>query len=261
MRFCRYILRTTDPDGAQVFYSRLLGWQVQRQSVGGLFFVNPSDGGNPQPVAELGVLPERARALGAPPHWLGVIAVPDLSTYTQRLIQLGAEQRGPVQGQSQAGRDLVVLRDPQGAPLGLCSSGADPLEPSSAVAWHQLVVPDPDQAWSQYASLFGWQSVSIGDGGPDFGALRIFAQQPGDAPSGGIISNARTPQVHTQWLYGLRVFDVDKALDRVRALGGRVAAEPRALPGSTRFAVCEDAQGAAFALREDPSASPRVVEG
>ncbi len=52
------------------------------------------------------------------------------------------------------------------------------------------------------------------------------------------------------WLYYVTVRDIDAALERVRAKGGKVLNGPMEVPGETpaRIAQCMDPQGAAFAL-------------
>ena len=57
------------------------------------------------------------------------------------------------------------------------------------------------------------------------------------------------PHIHPHWLFHFRVPALDAAVDRVRAGGGLVAATFE-LPDGRRIAVCDDPQGAAFALEE-----------
>jgi catechol 2,3-dioxygenase-like lactoylglutathione lyase family enzyme len=68
-RFCHYELRTTDVEVARTFYSELLGAGFWAEGVG------------------IGALPGQAAARGAPPHWLGHIAVNDVVETTLRLVQ------------------------------------------------------------------------------------------------------------------------------------------------------------------------------
>jgi uncharacterized protein len=53
--------------------------------------------------------------------------------------------------------------------------------------------------------------------------------------------------VHPHWLFHLRVDALDLALDAVKA-GGGVVVGPVTLPTGERLAICDDPQGAAFAL-------------
>ena len=58
---------------------------------------------------------------------------------------------------------------------------------------------------------------------------------------------AGRPGVHPHWLFHFRVPALEPAMDAVRA-GGGVVLPPVTLPGGARVAVCDDPQGAAFAL-------------
>lgn len=239
MRFTWYELRTTDPEAAAPFYSAVAGWEVQRREGGFLFHRRG------EPLAGLSLLPEQARARGAPANWLGLISVPDVEEVTQRLIAAGAERLGPVRRDG-AG-DLAVLRAPQGEVIGL---GSGARGPSRAVAWHELHTADAERSWSLYSGLLGWSSTEEPAPLADIGPYRTFAWEESGDSVGGMSSLARRPQIHPHWLYYLEVADLDQALAQVGALGGRIADGPRTLAGGDRTAYCEDAQGAAFGLRE-----------
>ena len=50
------------------------------------------------------------------------------------------------------------------------------------------------------------------------------------------------------WLHYVRVADVDRAVDAVKANGGTLCHGPVDVAGGNRIAQCQDPQGAAFAL-------------
>jgi hypothetical protein len=52
------------------------------------------------------------------------------------------------------------------------------------------------------------------------------------------------------WMLYIRVPDVDKAAERVKALGGKILHGPVDVPGGDRIAQCADPQSAAFALHQ-----------
>lgn len=106
-RFVRYQLRTTDVDAAHSFYRELLGDGFWRDGV------------------DVGPLPARAAARGAPSHWLGYIGVDDVVGAELRFISHGATQLGP-----------GLLRDPFGALVGLTSDANPPQD--HPVARHLL---------------------------------------------------------------------------------------------------------------------------
>jgi predicted enzyme related to lactoylglutathione lyase len=239
--FCWYELRTTAPDAARAFYAEITGWQVEPSGKSSIFHVGKHR------VGGLLELPERARARGAPAHWLGHIYVLDVDASVNRMVALGAQVLGPVQ-QSPDGRRVAILRDPQGAVVALSSRGDDCSR--EGIAWHELHTTDSEQAWSTYAELFGWQATEAMDLGPDVGRYQMFSWAPGEPSVGGMASTARAPHIHTHWLFYLRVADIDVSLAKVRSLGGVVVNGPMQVPGGDRVAGCEDPQGAAFALHQ-----------
>ncbi len=242
-----YELRTTDPAAAQAFYADVLGWQVRRTGESSTFHVAE------QGVAGLMELPERARAQGAPAHWLGHIGVLDAEASAQRMIERGGQMLGPMRRAAEG--SVAILRDPQGAVLAL--SSRPERSGGGAVAWHELHTTDREQAWRTYAELFGWQATQVQELGSELGgAYQMFAWRgagagaAGERSVGGMINTARLPHIHTHWLFYATVADLDAAVTKVRALGGLVMNGPMQVPGGDRVAQCEDPQGAAFALRE-----------
>lgn len=232
--FGRYSLRTIDVDAAVTFY---------REAVG-LDFSTPATTSG----IEVWPLHEQARARGAPPHWLGQLAVPDLEATVTRLLGLGAERLGPtVTGQE--GVSWATLRDPNGAVVAIRQS--TPAPERSPVAWHHLHVRDADRAWTIYAEVFGLQLTDTVEMEGIEGAIRMFAWEPSGETVGSIARTARSPGVHVHWLYYFPVADLDASLALVSAKGGKTLA-PIDLPDGNRLAACEDPQGAAFGLFSGP---------
>src|SRR5262245_46939262 len=135
--FFRYSLRTTDPTAARAFYAEALG------------LVLP-DGMSEGSMLEAWPLHERARARGAPPHWLGHIAVDDVEVTMNRLVGLGSERLGPTVN-AQDGTPFATLRDPFGSVVAVRARGGEAND--SPVAWHQLHTRDADAAWTLYHEL------------------------------------------------------------------------------------------------------------
>ena len=158
-------------------------------------------------------------------------------------VAAGAEPRGPITRDPEGA--IAALRDPHGAAVGL-RAGAP--RDSPAVAWHELHVTDGAAALATYGALFGWTPDEVVDLGPPLGAYRLFRAAGGARPVGAMLDSARQPHVHTHWNFYFAVAGLALAVDRVRALGGTVLGEPRAMPGGGHGVACEDAQGAAFGL-------------
>jgi predicted enzyme related to lactoylglutathione lyase len=224
--FVRYDLRTTDADAARRFYIAAVGLDFDESG----------------PLA-VWPLHEQARARGAPAHWLGGIAVPELDPTVRQLLELGSEPLGPVV--RAPGTNFAALRDPVGAVMSV-REGAPALE-HSPVALHQLHTKDVDRAWTLYSELFGWAHTETLEMPELEGGLRLFAWEPGGATVGGMANTARWPGVHAHWLYYFSVADLDDAIAKVRANGGKPLS-PVALSNGNRLVACDDPQGAAFGL-------------
>lgn len=222
--FRRYELRTSDVPGARAFYADVLGSRD----------------------LDVVPLPEQAAARGAPAHWLGHLGVEDVEVAAEAFVARGASRLGQTRTLA-AGGLVAGLRGPGGEVVGLAST-AEPVAPADVV-WHQLFAIDAARALESYRALFGWALTDRHDLGP-LGVFQDFAWRVGGASVGSVADLAGRPGVHPQWLFHFRVAALEPALDRVRRARGVVVSGPHTLPGGDRLAVCDDPQGAAFALRE-----------
>lgn len=98
-----------------------------------------------------------------------------------------------------------------------------------------------------YSEMFGWDA-SEGPAFPGRGSPVQLAWAPGGKVVGSIWGLHR-PEVHPQWVFHFVVPNLDTALKTVRASGG-VVLQTLELPIGERLAVCDDAQGAGFGLRQ-----------
>jgi len=224
-RFFDYVLRTTDVAAARDFYSAVLGTTN----------------------VEIFQLHEQALARGARPHWLGFIDVPDVDLAASAFAARGAAPLGP-KWVNPRGLEAAVMRDPGGAVVALGKPVPGSEFPHIGVTWHVANTPDVERAITNYRELFGWefkQPVDLAG----HGVFHPFAWQAGGAAVGALSDIAQRPGVHPHWLFHFQVAALDSALDAVRAGGGLVLG-PFSLPSGVRIGVCDDAQGAAFALLE-----------
>lgn len=234
--FRRYELRTTDTAAAHAFYAPLL--DIDRRT-----------------SCRIVPLPAQAAARGAPAHWLGQASVNDVAAGVLQMIGAGGEPLGPVRVDEGGGK-VAVVRDPLGAVVGLCDDLAGPAPPPPGeVIWHQLNTTDRAAVWPTYAEIFGWHALATLDLG-EHGAYHTFTWSAGGEPVGGVVDSARTPGVHTHWLFFFGVDDIHAAGRTVTTGGGRVVFGPVDGPGGFAIAVCEDPQGAAFALGERVTSAP-----
>jgi hypothetical protein len=222
-KFCRLALRTTDADAARAFYPTVLGHDR----------------------AEIWPLHEQALARGARPHWLGHLEVGDVERATAAFVDRGAMRLGPAQPTGDGGQ-TAVLRDPGGAIVAV--STPPPSSASVAAAWHLLNTTNAAEAMVNYHELFGWEvkeRVEI----PPHGAFHPFAWQAGGPSVGAITDITGIPGRHAHWLFFFAVDALEPAIAATRGAGGLVL-DPIVLPSGERVCVCDDPQGAAFALLE-----------
>lgn len=230
--FSWFELRTTQPHEALSFYAGLLGLTTTPRLELCL------DG---EPVAHASLLPDRARAAGAPAHWLGYVAVADVEATFATWCAQGGERLGPPAKL----RASVPVKDLSGAVLGLgvprIFSGRSP------VAWHLLHANDAHASLAAYGAVFGWRSAPIAFG-PEAGEATGFALKEGGAPVGAMFSSAKLPGRHAHWMHCFRVPSLDGAMARARSLGAKSVGEPRQIPGGGFVVNADDPQGAAFGL-------------
>lgn len=260
-RFAWYELMTTDPGAAKDFYTKLIGWGLQTfevpgqdASVHGEPYVMWTRGG--QPVGGVMRLPAQAQQMGAPPHWLAYVGVPDVEATTEQAVKLGARVLVPPSPIPDGGR-FAVISDPQGAVFGLASAPSGQAEPTPAdlqpgdFSWHELATTDQKAAFDFYRALFEWDKGEATDMG-EMGVYQVYGSK--DRPLGGIFTKPANMPGPPHWLLYVLVSNVDELAGKVKALGGRILFGPVDVPGGDRIVNCLDPQGAAFALHQRKAA-------
>src|ERR1700680_1936452 len=244
--FVWYELTTTDAEAAKAFYAKVVGWGIRDASMPGAAYTLFTAG--EVAVAGLMDLPDEARKMGALPRWMGYVGVDDVDDATDRLKRLGGTVYVPPTDVPDVSRFSVVA-DPQAATLALVKGLNSGQEQSGAlsspghVGWHELSAVNWEKVFAFYGELFGWRKVDA-----DFGGIvtyQLFS-------AGGQTSGSRSTKPPTVpmpfWLYYFNVGDIDAAVERVKAGGGKILEGPVEAPGDKRIARCTDPQGAMFAL-------------
>lgn len=250
-RFVWYDLLTPDPEGAKAFYGAVVGWTTQPWEGDARPYAIWTAGGTPV-GGVMKLLPEWAKA-GEPPHWWAHVTVDDVDAAAVHAVQLGGKIRTPPTDIPAVGR-FAIVADPQGAVISLFAPNDSPgtaaaaMEPGH-VAWHELNTTDREGAWGFYAGLFGWKPTTALDMG-EMGAYFMFRHPdaPEDAPMGGMFNAARLTRIPPHWLFYVTVGEMDAAVARIRANGGKVLNGPMDVPGGGRAAQCVDPQGALFGV-------------
>jgi predicted enzyme related to lactoylglutathione lyase len=201
------------------------------------------------PIGGLMVLPDEARQLGAPPHWLPYIAVPDVEASVAQAKGRNGKVYVEPQDVPTVGR-FAVLADPHGAVFAVFSPAAEVPghdgEPKPGeFSWHELATTNWQTAWNFYHALFGWEQTEAMDMGPG-GVYQMFGRA--GRTLGGMYNKPPEMEAAPHWLCYAKVKSADGAAEQVKANGGQVLNGPMAVPGGDRIAQCLDPQGAAFAV-------------
>jgi predicted enzyme related to lactoylglutathione lyase len=121
-------------------------------------------------------------------------------------------------------------------------------------AWYDLMTTDIDAAKAFYSHVIGWQFTDIGTGGHPYALLSMNGTNVGGLmPIPPHLLETGTPPCWTGYIL---VDDVDAHTERVRAAGGRVFREPEDIPGTLRFALVGDPDGAPFIIFKGMSNPP-----
>ena len=95
-----------------------------------------------------------------------------------------------------------------------------------------------------YTRVLGWQIADAGMPGFTY----LLASHGGDMVAGLMEPPEGCPDMPPAWMIYLDVDDIDAAAAKIRSLGGMIFREPADIPGTGRFAIASDPQGAAFGL-------------
>ena len=107
--------------------------------------------------------------------------------------------------------------------------------------WYDLMSTDVAASVAFHKALFGWEVEEMDMSG--FKYSKIVASGKG---SGGVVPFDASHGFPSHWVGYIEVFDVDGAVGRVEALGGKGCVPPTDIPETGRFALVEDPQGAIF---------------
>jgi uncharacterized protein len=246
--FVWYELMTTDVKAAKEFYTKVVGWDTEAFGEDYTIFKAP-DGG----IGGLMTLPEEAKKMGAPTHWMGYVAVDDVDASTDKAKSLGGQVHVAPQDIPQVGRFSVVT-DPQGASFALFKpqameggNASDPLDgmkKPGRVGWHELYAADGSSVFDFYSKLLGWEKGTSMDMGPS-GTYQIF--NIGETQVGGMMTKPKEMPMPA-WSYYFNVGNIDDATTRLKDGGGQVINGPMEVPGGGWITMGTDPQGGFFAL-------------
>jgi predicted enzyme related to lactoylglutathione lyase len=254
-RFVWHELMTTDTKSAASFYSKVVGWKTQAWEHDPSYTTFIANG---RPMAGLMLLPEDAKAMGAPPSWLIYIGTADVDEAARQAASLGGKILRAATDIPTIGR-FAVIQDPQGAVFAAFTPNQTPesdTEPGVGdFSWHELPTTDWRAAVTFYRQLFGWEPISSMDMGPEMGTYQMYGLK--GKTLGGMFNKPKQMAGPPAWLPYITVPDSKKAAATVKKLGGQVVNGPMEVPGGGWIAQGVDLQGAMFAVH---SAKPVAVK-
>jgi predicted enzyme related to lactoylglutathione lyase len=248
-RYVWFELMTTDTKAAIAFYTEVVGWKTQAWENDYTMWVGSSG-----PLGGAMALPEQARKMGAPPHWIANVAVTDVDKIAARTKELGGQVFAGPMDIPKIGR-YAVLGDPQGAVFAVVAT-LQPMAPHDSTkhgefCWSELLTTDQNAAMAFYKDLFGWQLMLEHPMGP-MGTYFIYGI--GGQQLGGMMNKPPQMQMPPAFMHYVQVDKLDDALARAKNHGAKVLNGPMEVPGGARIVQLMDPQGAAFSLHELPKA-------
>jgi uncharacterized protein len=241
-----YELMTTDMKAAENFYRNVVGWTTKPSEGAG----QPYTTFNRSSDASVGGVMAKPAEVKAPPFWAMYVGVPKLEEAAAKITRLGGKTHTEVIEIPNVGR-LQMMMDPQGAAFYIFEPSSAEQRPEKApevgeASWHELMTTDWAAAMKFYQQAFGWEPSDQMDMGPA-GKYQMFNRPHGMI--GGIMNKPpEMANVPPNWLIYFRVPDVDAAVERIKANGGRILSGPMDVPGGDRVLSATDPQGASFGL-------------
>jgi uncharacterized protein len=231
---------TPDLDAGLRFYTALFGWEGQDMGEEAGHYTIVTKAG--RQVAAISPAQDPG-----PPRWTTYINVDDADEVARKAESAGGKVIVAPMDVMTAGR-LAIFTDSTGAVIAAWQPGdhlgAQLVSEPGAFAWSELSSSDVAKSKAFYSAVFGW-----GWGGAD----EYAEAQVGGRTIAGLMSRrpGMPADVPDNWLVYFAVADVDADVKRATGLGASVIAGPADIPGTGRFAVLTDPQGAAFALYQN----------
>ena len=228
---------TPDPPAGLHFDGRLFGWDGQDMGPEAGHYTIVSKGG--RQVAAISPAQDPG-----PPRWTTYINVDDVDAVTKAVESSGGTVVvAPMQVMT-AGR-MAIYADPTGAVIAAWQPdqhiGAQLVNEPGSLVWTELTTSDLERARSFYTDAFGWGW----GGGPEYAEAQVGGRTIAGVAPRGEHTPAGAPD---SWLVYFATADLDADTRRATDLGAAVRVEPTDIPGTGRFSVLSDPQGATFGL-------------
>ncbi len=243
-------LATSDQNAAKRFYSTLFGWDIKDTDMGsqGVYTIFTLGG---KDVAALYTMDANQSATGMPPYWGTYITVESADAAVAKAKSLGGTVLMEPFDVMEHGR-MAVITDPQGATFCVWQAkthcGVQVFGEPNTLGWTQLNAKDTGVAKKFYSELIGWK-VQDDEMPAEMGGGHYTTFLKADGPAGGMMAMPPGAQgAPSHWLPYFAVENVGSTTTKAASLGAMTYVPPTDIPGTGRFAVLADPQGATFAL-------------
>ncbi len=246
--FCWVELATTDQQAAKEFYTKLFGWSANDSPMGeGMVYTMLQLGGR-NVGALYGMDAEEKGRM--PPSWRSYVSVASADEAAEKARAAGAQVLMEPFDVMTFGR-MAVLQDPTGATISLWEPkehiGAQVTGEPGSLCWNELATGDVERAREFYTGLFGWGANVLDMG--EMGTYTMFMR--GEIPAGGLFDangKSAVPDMPTAWMPYIAVADCDASAAKAGELGAEIVVPPSDIPGTGRFSLLRDPQGAMISI-------------
>ena len=219
------------------FYAELFGWQTEDLGEEAGHYTMAMKNG--KLLAALSIAQDPG-----PPRWTTYVNVDNADAVIEKVNAAGGTVIVEPMDVMAAGR-MAIFADTTGAVIAVWQAGehagAQLVNEAGALSWNELSTSDLAKSKEFYSAVFGW-----GWGGSDEYAE---GQVNGRTVCGVMPRPEGMPaEMPDHWLVYFGTGDVDGDVKRAQDLGATVAVEPTDIPGTGRFSVLIDPQGAVFAI-------------
>jgi predicted enzyme related to lactoylglutathione lyase len=114
--------------------------------------------------------------------------------------------------------------------------------------WYDLMTSDPAGAQRYYPQITGWKTQKFDKASPDNPYTMWTMDNQAIGGVAQLSPEQRTMGIPPHWLPSVQVNNVDETARQATSLGGKVVFGPSDIPGTGRYAVIQDPQGAAIAV-------------
>ena len=234
-------LMGTDREALGRFYAELFGWHAEDVAEPPYVVIDTHAGaGINGGIGSVDKDEDRYVAVYA--------AAQDIHATFDRAVSGGAEVLMPVT-EVPGVVSLALLRDPQRNVFGIVGAGENPGKEAgdgAALAWFEILGPEPKALRDYYVQLFGWEEFADYEPTDDATAgIEYYQVHTGPDGIDGGIGSSPDGKPHVT-LYAM-VDDLPKTLERAEVLGAKTLMQPTAM-GNVEFAQFLDPQGNVFGL-------------